>query len=669
MSVAWKVEPGLSPGLGFALARARARLRLRLAWREALGPSSPDLCLSAADNPLDEARFRASPAGAALTRDVERLDRAVEESDGPLRDLSDHLGLEPIDRAALELLVAERLDPELAEPLARAQGRPDVGYVTASVVGRLYDLDPMGLLAGTTPACRWALFSSRFVRVDAPAALTLDPFVLARIERPDALDPALAGRARALSLHPTLSRWSVESCVARTREHLEAGRPVHLVLIGPPGSGRRSFAALVAAAFGRETIGLELEGSSDQRGLRLRALRQAFASELSLATVERDAPESIPDAPQLPLSFSIVEPGGRWPPVSEPTVEMIESLPGPTVEDRARLWQSHWPRAPGRDSPDIQRLARHQRLAPSEIARIARTNPVDAEAAREACRADQRRRLAELGEFAEGQVHLSDVVVSESAQARLRRIVSEARARSELADEPESTLLAPQTGLAALFKGPPGTGKTWAARAIAGELGIDLLQVDLSRVVSKYIGETAKNLGRIFDDTEGADVLLLFDEADTLFSKRTEVKDAHDRHANTDVGYLLQRLERHRGLTILTANQHAHLDPAVLRRLRHVVSFPRPSPGERSRLFERFVARGVPEADSARMRAVLAVLAERVDLSGAQIRDAVLHAALGEWDGSFRLGPEALVVGVELELEKEGRTLSAREREEILRHA
>ena len=128
----------------------------------------------------------------------------------------------------------------------------------------------------------------------------------------------------------------------------------------------------------------------------------------------------------------------------------------------------------------------------------------------------------------------------------------------------------------ALFAGATGTGKTRAAEAIANELGADLLRVDLAGIVSKYIGETEKNLKRIFDEAESGGAILLIEEADALFGKRTEVRDAHDRYANIDVGHLVQRLEAHDGLVILTTNRKKDIDQAFLRRLRFIVEFPRP---------------------------------------------------------------------------------------------
>ena len=154
-------------------------------------------------------------------------------------------------------------------------------------------------------------------------------------------------------------------------------------------------------------------------------------------------------------------------------------------------------------------------------------------------------------------------------------------------------------GLSALFSGPSGTGKTLAAEVLAGELNLDLYRIDLSSVVSKYIGETEKNLKQVFDAAESGGVLLLFDEADALFGKRAEVKDSHDRYANIEVSYLLQRMESFQGLAILTTNLKSSLDKAFQRRLRFTVDFPFPDAAQREAIWARVFPAQTPTAGSA----------------------------------------------------------------------
>jgi vesicle-fusing ATPase len=204
-------------------------------------------------------------------------------------------------------------------------------------------------------------------------------------------------------------------------------------------------------------------------------------------------------------------------------------------------------------------------------------------------------------------------------------------------------------GLAALFAGPPGTGKTMAAEAIATDLDLPLYRIDLSQVVNKYIGETEKNLRRLFDAADAADVILFFDEADALFGKRTEVKDAHDRYANLEISYLLERMERFKGLAILATNRKKDLDEAFLRRLRFVVEFPMPGAGERLRIWRSAIPEGV---DASALD--FDFLAQRFALAGGHIRAVVFQACLQSAAAGAprRLNMPAIVRAVQREYDK-----------------
>jgi hypothetical protein len=222
------------------------------------------------------------------------------------------------------------------------------------------------------------------------------------------------------------------------------------------------------------------------------------------------------------------------------------------------------------------------------------------------------------------ELRLDRIVLPPDREAQLREMVVQLRHSSQVNEEWGfgQTMLYGR-GVTALFAGPSGTGKTFAARAIAGELGIDLLQIDLAQVVSKYIGETEKNLSTIFSAAEASEVGLLFDEADALFGKRSEVRDAHDRYANIETAYLLQRIEEFTGLAILTTNLKPNLDTAFLRRLRFVIDFPQPDAALRAEIWRRaFPARAPLDPDLD-----LDLLAERLELTGGSIQSAALRAA------------------------------------------
>jgi SpoVK/Ycf46/Vps4 family AAA+-type ATPase len=205
-------------------------------------------------------------------------------------------------------------------------------------------------------------------------------------------------------------------------------------------------------------------------------------------------------------------------------------------------------------------------------------------------------------------------------------------------------------GIAALFAGPSGTGKTMAAQIIARELGSALFQVDLAKTVSKYIGETEKALDVIFDAAEAASAVLLFDEADALFGKRSEVKDAHDRYANLEVAYLLQRIEAYRGLAILTTNLKENLDAAFLRRLRFIVDFPMPDAEHRLAIWTRMFPEEAPVAEDVDV----ALLARQLPLSGGNIEQSVVNAAFKAAENGGVIRMSHLVAATRAELAKMG---------------
>src|ERR1019366_1221704 len=213
----------------------------------------------------------------------------------------------------------------------------------------------------------------------------------------------------------------------------------------------------------------------------------------------------------------------------------------------------------------------------------------------DACRSQARSRLDDLAQRIETRADWNELVLPAPQLAMLREIFAHVRRRAQVYETwGFAQKCARGLGISALFAGASGTGKTLAAEVLANELRLDLYRIDLSQVVSKYIGETEKNLRRVFDAAEAGSAVLLFDEADALFGKRSEVKDSHDRYANIEVSYLLQRMEAYRGLAILTTNMKDALDPAFLRRIRFVVQFPFPDAAERIEIWRRMFPTQTP---------------------------------------------------------------------------
>lgn len=270
--------------------------------------------------------------------------------------------------------------------------------------------------------------------------------------------------------------------------------------------------------------------------------------------------------------------------------------------------------------------------------------------------------LAKLTRKIQPKQSWNDLVLPSDQLLQLQELCDQARHRQVIYDEwGFGRKLSLGKGLNALFAGPPGTGKTMAAEVIAGELQLDLYKLDLSQVVSKYIGETEKNLDRIFSAAESANAILLFDEADALFGKRSEVKDSHDRYANVEIGYLLQKMEEYEGVAILATNLRQNLDEAFVRRLQFVVDFPFPDEEHRRRIWEVSFPHEAPVGTDIDY----AALAREVKLAGGNIKNIALAAAFYAAADGRVIHQAHLARAARREFQKLGRTWNE---SELCRH-
>jgi hypothetical protein len=271
----------------------------------------------------------------------------------------------------------------------------------------------------------------------------------------------------------------------------------------------------------------------------------------------------------------------------------------------------------------------------------------------EICRRQARPPLDELAQRIEPSATCEDLVLPEPQRRILHEIAMHVRQRNMVYETWGFAAKGSRgLGISALFAGASGTGKTMAAEVLAHSLRLDLYRIDLSQVVSKYIGETEKNLRKVFDAAEGAAAILLFDEADALFGKRSEVKDSHDRYANVEVSYLLQRMEAYRGLAILTTNMKGALDQAFLRRIRFVVQFPFPDPAQRSEIWRRIFPRAVPTEGLDWERLA------RLNVAGGHIRNIAMNAAFLAADEGEPVGMRHLLQAARGEYAKLEKPLS-----------
>jgi DNA polymerase III delta prime subunit len=471
-----------------------------------------------------------------------------------------------------------------------------------------------------------------------------------------------------------LSRWAEQ--VRSGAEH----QP--LVLAGPPGAGRATAARVASVSAGRSLVEAAWAHGradcADRLGVAAReALWHGATLLIRVAGDSRD-----PDLAglwdvlanwELPISLAL-PPDLVEPACAAASIEpMVVHLEGTTIEQREALLrllvaaEGSGVRAAISDVERTELAARYDFL-PGTLARAVRRaaadrigspDPLDFDSLSRACRAVGTAAMSPIAQRLAQPYTRSDLVLPQELHDELDLASAWMRNRRRVFEDwGFGRRIALGRGLTALFAGEPGTGKTMAAQVLARELGLELFRVDLSRVMSKYIGETEKNLSRLFDDARSSGAILFFDEADALFGKRTEVKDAHDRYANLEIGYLLQRMEEHEGTTVLATNRMRDLDEAFTRRFHFILDFPMPRPPERRRIWE-----GMLPREAARESEIdFDLLARDYEISGGEIRNSVLSAAFMAADEGVPIGLRHLKRGLLRELLKTGRVLDSRQR-------
>jgi hypothetical protein len=572
------------------LSAALARVRKRLEQHTTGEPAADDPTL---ERELEDAA-RALPSPAALER------------------LCTLFQLSPFERAVVLLAAGVELDARFAPLCARAQGDSRLAWPT------------FGLALAALPEPHWsalnpgaALRRWRLVELAPGEALTTRPLriderTLHYLTGVHYLDERLVGFVEGVippaSLVPSHQRLAERITALWSRPPRPEGHPV-VQLCGTDATGNRAIAAAACAALGLslQRVVVRALPTREDPGDLLRLLSREAAltrSALLLDCHGLDTGDSVRmttmlrwlDRAEGPILAASPD---RLRAMDRPTIAL--EVGRPTSLEQRSLWtealEGRISDASGAREPPgpvLESLVSQFDLSATFIDEACQHLQGDeqGEAVQhtlwEACRALTRPRMGELAQRIESSAGWEELVLPEPQLRLLRELSAQVRHRARvygtwrLGREGSRGL-----GITAMFAGQSGTGKTLAAEVMARELRLDLHRIDLSQVVNKYIGETEKNLRRIFDAAEEGGTLLLFDEADALFGRRSEVNDSHDRYANIEVSYLLQRMESYRGLAILTTNMKEALDVAFLRRLRFVVDFPFPGPAERRELWRR----------------------------------------------------------------------------------
>ena len=567
--------------------------------------------------------------------------------------------LSSFERQILLLVAGVEINPGLAAVCGEVMGNPQQSYPSFGLAMALFDHPHWTALTPDGPLRRWKLLELGPGPALSAMPLRIDERILHFLLGIELLDERLEGLAvgmagQAVSLPPSYERLAEQMAVlglmfGEQRKEGESLQPV-IQLCGGDSATKRAIAQAACEVAGLNLIELRAESFPTELGqfnlvrslcereallqgsgflLNCDAIpegREGGSGEGGVAQLNSLLARLIDDC-SVPLM--VMSQGRRR---QRDRALLTFETPLPTLAEQRHLWQVHLGEAAVAElNGHVDRLVSNFNLSPLEIqAACTKVNQSgalpDAPALPgrlwDACLSQARPRLDELAQQIKAKSEWEDLVLPETEMQVLKTLAAHVSQRAKVYEQwGFGDKSGRGLGISALFAGPSGTGKTLAAEVLAHALNLDLYRIDLSTVVSKYIGETEKNLRRIFDAAEAGGSVLLFDEADALFGKRSEVKDSHDRYANMEVAYLLQRIESYRGLAILTTNLKGSVDQAFLRRIRFIVQFPFPDVKQRSEIWRRVFPAQAPTESLAYNKLA------KLSVAGGNIRNIAVNAA------------------------------------------
>ena len=621
----------------------------------------------------DEERARAAELRRAIDERVAATPEA--DTDLRLRTLVERFGLTRRHVDALLVAVAPEFDLDYEKVYAYLQDdltrkRPTVGLVLR-VLGstRRERLDARHLLADDSPLVRAGLVRLRPPERGAPLLahqVTVDHRVVSFLLGGDDPDPAVADSTEVVMPETTAAALPLDETVRQDVASLAPSpdsTPVVQYVSGPYGVGRDAAVEALCAELDRPLVRVD--------GARLRDCGEDAVDRVVREARLRDGPlhlttlDPLDDGDATALARDLCELSEHvflsgeteWRPPKDVETHDVRSLslPRPGYTRRKELWDRRADALPS--ALDTADLAATFALTAGQIddalADAARDGRVTTDAIYRGCRAQSRETLGSLARRTQPTDTWDDIVLPADERRQLREVAAHVAHRGTVyTDWGFDDRFSLGTGLNVLFSGPSGTGKTMAAGIIANGAGLDLFKIDLASVVSKYIGETEEHLKRIFDEAEHSDAILFFDEADALFGERSEVSDSHDRYANIEVSYLLQRMEEHDGVVVLTTNFAENIDDAFRRRITLTVEFPRPEFDSRYAIWRSIFPGETPVGDlDYRFLASF-------DLTGGNIENVALTAAFLAADEESTVEMRHVVRALRRELQKTGRLVN-----------
>jgi len=666
-----------------ALERIRLRVRREVVWSRRMwsrqqtngGGTAAAIDLMLADEPklLRDEFFGTDPEVSSLGPRLAAADRAFDDDQAWTR-LRREFALNSAELDLVAATVAAEVDTGLLTAYGYLQDSPEPRGPSLALCAALFDWPAASAVRPDGPLAYWQLaarpdMATNWSSIDQWFAA---PPLLIWLLEEEAFDPALGMAARPVDtraaarlscLYPDVVDAVAAFCAAVWAER--AGQPaaVEIDLVAPHGFGKRTLAAQACGRLGTNLLVVDVPQvlSADkplvagiaaaQAAIRLARLCGSAIYWHEPVAADQRLWSAISLHSLLSFFGSEAIFSRRADERPQPARRLIE-LPRLTRSERLALWSGF-----SADPPPSQ--VADWALSAGDVAAVAMASRAGPAAVADACRRTLHRGNEELVTPMPRPYSWDDIVLPPAVSDHLREFENQARLRSVVYDDWGFGALFPTgQGVTAMFAGPPGTGKTMAAQVMAAQLGLDLYRVDLAGVVNKYIGETEKRLKQVFDACERANVVILFDEADALFGQRTQVKDAHDRFANIEIDYLLQRMERFEGIAILATNRKVDMDRAFVRRLRFIIDFPQPGPVERMRLWQIALPQRSPDGEHVLGAIDLTPLAHRFPLTGAEIKTAALAAAFSARSEGSLIEMPHVMAAIRRELTKRGLEMS-----------
>lgn len=655
------------------LIRTRLLCRRRILWLEHLASRAaqdPELqsaqsrVLLDLDSPIAEEQFLATHPQARMLQDKADAceNQLMEHGDNRLQNLVIALQLDTTEMRLVQLCLAHRLDPCLGQIFANLSGQDGTHGPTEHLAARLNGYGRAAMWGPSTSLSRWRIISANA----RTGQLELDPFIISFLRGGSEVDPDLLNSCTVMNRPPeALTAWPVEGVATRVISALQTGIAARIQVMGGPLDGRKTFAANVSEALGRPLFVVNTDQIDHTRWAETRMLvqRQALLHNATVAWAGEHCHCALEPQPgEMDVEFTILETAEELAPAIGWHEERVR-LPALSGSERKALWRRFLPVVQAWPAGKLDQLADRFRVSIGEIVHIAAQGDSTFDEVQQRTRELSHGKFGDVARLMECTFTRDDLYLPAQVSALLDEFLYEARVRNAFWEQKGPRRLFPRgVGQIGLLSGPPGTGKTMAAQVIAEELGLDLFRIDLASTMDKYIGETAKHLKRLFARAGQMNAVLLFDEADALFSRRTDTRDSLDRHANADTSYLLQLVEDYPGVALLATNKRQQIDEAFVRRIRYVFYLPRTEPAERLLIWTQVVGELADQDCAVRLDQDLRRLAADVSMSGAQIKTAALAAVFLSKRDQLPLNVEHLNRAVERQLVNQGGSVATEPR-------